>query len=160
MGVTREWDVDYSRSNSFQGDGSYNFYKAGGNVETDTNAKITQNRSYNYKWENIVTYNFNIAKIHEFTLTGVSTWNHNQTDNTEMTGTGIANNKYLWEGLEKAAVQKNSSSYTMSKGVGLVGRINYSLLGRYLLSASIRRDGSSRLAKDHKWSNFPAVSLG
>ena len=106
------------------------------------------------------TYNFNIAKIHEFTLTGVSTWNHNQTDNTEMTGTGIANNKYLWEGLEKAAVQKNSSSYTMSKGVGLVGRINYSLLGRYLLSASIRRDGSSRLAKDHKWSNFPAVSLG
>ena len=46
----------------------------------------------------------------------VSTWNHNQTDNTEMTGTGIANNKYLWEGLEKAAVQKNSSSYTMSKG--------------------------------------------
>lgn len=152
--------LTYSRSNSFQGDGSYNFYKAGGNVETDTNAKITQNRSYNYKWENIVTYNFNIAKIHEFTLTGVSTWNHNQTDNTEMTGTGIANNKYLWEGLEKAAVQKNSSSYTMSKGVGLVGRINYSLLGRYLLSASIRRDGSSRLAKDHKWSNFPAVSLG
>ena len=48
----------------------------------------------------------------------------------------------------------------MSKGVGLVGRINYSLLGRYLLSASIRRDGSSRLAKDYKWSNFPAVSLG
>ena len=77
----------------------------------------------------------------------VCLWNHNQTDNTEMTGTGIANNKYLWEGLEKAAVQKNSSSYTMSKGVGLVGRINYSLLGRYLLSASIRRDGSSRLAK-------------
>ena len=152
--------LTYSRSNSFQGDGSYNFYKAGGNVETDTNAKITQNRSYNYKWENIVTYTFNIAKIHEFTLTGVSTWNHNQTDNTEMTGTGIANNKYLWEGLEKAAVQKNSSSYTMSKGVGLVGRINYSLLGRYLLSVSIRRDGSSRLAKDHKWSNFPAVSLG
>ena len=64
--------LTYSRSNSFQGDGSYNFYKAGGNVETDTNAKITQNRSYNYKWENIVTYNFNIAKIHEFTLTGVS----------------------------------------------------------------------------------------
>lgn len=62
--------------------------------------------------------------------------------------------------IGKAAVQKNSSSYSMSKGVGLVGRVNYSLLGRYLFSASIRRDGSSRLAKDHQWSNFPAVSLG
>ncbi len=152
-------NLGYSRSNTFTGEGSVQWYKANQTAD-GIKAQVKDNRSYNYKWENIVTYNFNIAKIHEFTLTGVSTWNHNQTDNTEMTGTGIANNKYLWEGLEKAAVQKNSSSYTMSKGVGLVGRINYSLLGRYLLSASIRRDGSSRLAKDHKWSNFPAVSLG
>lgn len=39
------------------------------------------------------------------------------------------------------------SNYTMSKGLGLVGRINYSYLGKYLFSASVRQDGSSRLAK-------------
>ena len=52
------------------------------------------------------------------------------------------------------------SNYTMSKGLGLVGRINYSYLGKYLFSASVRQDGSSRLAKGNKWSTFPAVSLG
>ncbi len=152
--------LTYSRSNSFQGQGSYNFISAGGNVSTDTKATITQDRTYNYKWENIVTYNFKIADVHEFTLTGVSTWNHNQTDKSEMVGVGIANNKTLWEGLENAVTQTNSSSYTMSKGFGLVGRLNYSYKGKYLLSASVRRDGSSRLAVGNKWSTFPAVSVG
>lgn len=152
--------LTYSRTNQFQGAGSYNFVKDNGNIETDTNASITQNRSYNYKWENIVTYNFTLANDHDFTITGVSTWNHNQTDNTKMEGIGIADNKTLWYGLENAVTKYNSSSYTMSKGFGLVGRINYSYKGKYLFSASVRHDGSSRLAAGNKWDTFPAASAG
>ncbi len=40
------------------------------------------------------------------------------------------------------------------------GRLNYSYDGRYLLSASIRRDGSSRFSKDNRWGSFPSVALG
>jgi TonB-linked SusC/RagA family outer membrane protein len=46
----------------------------------------------------------------------------------------------------------------MSKTLGFVGRLNYSYLGRYLLSASIRRDGSSVLYYKNQWDNFPAIS--
>lgn len=40
------------------------------------------------------------------------------------------------------------------------GRLNYSYDGRYLLSASIRRDGSSRFSKSNRWGSFPSVALG
>lgn len=39
------------------------------------------------------------------------------------------------------------------------GRLNYSYDGRYLLTATFRRDGSSRFAKDHRWGTFPSVAL-
>lgn len=152
--------LTYSRSNSFQGQGSYNFIKAGGNVLTDTKASVSESRSYSYKWENILTYQFNIAKDHEFTVTGVTSWNHNRNDNVLSSGTGILNNSYLWYNLANAYQKSGSSSYTMSKGFGLIGRINYSYLGRYLASVSVRHDGSSRLADGHKWATYPAFALG
>ena len=40
------------------------------------------------------------------------------------------------------------------------GRINYSFDGRYLLTATLRRDGTSRFSKDNRWGTFPSVALG
>ena len=40
------------------------------------------------------------------------------------------------------------------------GRVNYSFDGRYLLTATMRRDGSSRFGKDYRWGTFPSVGLG
>lgn len=39
------------------------------------------------------------------------------------------------------------------------GRVNYTLMNRYLLTATFRRDGSSRFAKDNRWGTFPSVAL-
>ena len=152
--------LTYSKNNSFQGAGSYNFIKSNSDVNTQTYAQITQNRAYSYKWENIFTYNFTVAKDHNFTVTGVTSWNHNRYENSMMKGTGITNNDYLWHNIGNAISHTNSSSYSMSKGMGYIGRINYSFLGRYLASVSVRYDGSSRLAKDDRWQTFPAFALG
>ena len=43
--------------------------------------------------------------------------------------------------------------------VSYFGRVNYSLLDRYLLTATMRFDGSSRFSKDNRWGQFPAVGL-
>ena len=40
------------------------------------------------------------------------------------------------------------------------GRLNYSYDGRYLLTATVRRDGTSRFSKDNRWGTFPSVALG
>src|SRR5690606_29342151 len=44
--------------------------------------------------------------------------------------------------------------------ISYFGRINYSFKSRYLLSASLRRDGSSRFAPQNKWGYFPSLSAG
>ncbi len=41
-----------------------------------------------------------------------------------------------------------------------IGRLNYDYDSKYLLSATVRRDGSSRLSKDDRWGVFPSISLG
>ena len=157
--------IDYARSNYFQGEGSYQYYWNSGpdakGVNQNVYAEVTDKRNYNYKWENIITYNFTLKDVHDFTITGVTSWEHTQYDEAYIKQTNIANNKYLWHNMD--ATSKNttgSTDYNMSKSFGLVGRINYSYLGRYLFSASVRYDGSSRLAKDNQWDVFPAFSLG
>lgn len=44
--------------------------------------------------------------------------------------------------------------------VGLLGRVQYDYKGRYMLSASVRRDGSSRFSEDNRWGTFPSASIG
>jgi TonB-linked SusC/RagA family outer membrane protein len=53
-----------------------------------------------------------------------------------------------------------TSSLDKSSLLSYVGRLNYEYDSKYLLSASIRRDGSSRFAPGNKWGTFPSVSLG
>ena len=47
-----------------------------------------------------------------------------------------------------------------SRGISYFGRINYALMDRYLLTATIRKDGSSNFGKDNHWGTFPSVALG
>ncbi len=47
----------------------------------------------------------------------------------------------------------------MSKLISFFGRVNYSLSDKYILSAAVRRDGSSKFGKNNKWGTFPSVSL-
>ena len=54
----------------------------------------------------------------------------------------------------------NSGEAWANSMISMFGRIMYSFDDRYMLSVSIRRDGSSKFAKGHKWGNFPSASLG
>lgn len=47
-----------------------------------------------------------------------------------------------------------------SKLIAFFGRVSYDYKGKYLLTASLRHEGSSKFGRNHKWGNFPAVSAG
>jgi TonB-linked SusC/RagA family outer membrane protein len=149
--------MDYSNTYLFNGVGSvgYQYLTPG-----TTNAQMTQNRYQGYQWENILTYNFKVANVHDFTLTGVSSWYYNQNTNTQMSQTGVLSNNFKWYNFPNDSTTKALSSYSMSKTIGYIARINYSYLGKYLFSASVRRDGSSVLYPTNRWDNFPAASVG
>lgn len=160
----------FSTKNNFVGYGSYQFYDAAGTgalnapkeqLANYTSASIENNRSWGYTWENILIYNFKIAQDHDFTLTGVTTYADSQSERSKESAIGITSNTYYWTNLGAATgIKTVESGYSMGKNQGFVGRLNYSYLGRYLLSASVRHDGNSKLAKYVRWSTFPAVSVG
>lgn len=157
--------LNYMRNNYFQGEGSYQYYNQSGASSEGTNsnvyAQITQNRNYNYKWENILTYIFDINEIHKFTITGVTSWEHKQYDGSWMKQTNIEHNKYLWYNMQAGSeFSQGATNYNMTKDMGLIGRLNYAYKEKYLLSATLRADGASRLAEDNRWDYFPAASLG
>ena len=163
-------NLNYNTTNKFIGYGSYQFYDQAGTgalnaskEETSqyTSASVSNSRGWGYSWENILTYNFKISNDHEFTLTGVTTYSDSQSESSSSNAVGILSNTYYWTNLAAAVGNKTvSSGYSMGKSMGFVGRLNYSFLGKYLFSASVRYDGNSKLAKDVRWSTFPAFSAG
>ena len=157
--------LNYNKSNKFEGLGSYKYYSVhpeytGTETCKEVYASVANTNSYNYTWENILTYNFKLADAHDFTFTGVTTWSHSRSEYTYAYADNLTANEYLWHYLGAGQNQKNESSYTMKKSLGFVYRLNYSYKGRYLASVSARHDGCSVLAEDHRWDFFPAYSLG
>ncbi len=145
----------FSRTGLYQG-----AFSAKGHGEGKSSAQITDTHTYNYKWENIVNYNFSIADKHNFALTGVTSWNKRQYESNYGKGTDIDWDKYAFYnlGVTNTNGRDLSSSYKGSQMMSYVLRLNYSFLGRYLFTVSNRWDGSSMLAPGHQWDSFPAVA--
>jgi TonB-linked SusC/RagA family outer membrane protein len=101
-----------------------------------------------------------VGADHAFKFTGVTTYDHGQSENTNMYNNQFSSNAYLWENMGAGKSPTVSSGYSMSRSLGLIGRLNYAYKGKYLFQASVRDDGSSKLADGHKWAAFPAVSVG
>ena len=68
-----------------------------------------------------------------------------------------------WDPVLKEAkspqTRKETEHIYLNTLVSYFGRLNYTLLDRYLLTATMRFDGSSRFSKDNRWGQFPAVGL-
>ncbi len=62
-----------------------------------------------------------------------------------------------FNGYMRSPVWYGSTPYQL---VSFFGRVNYSLASKYLVTVTVRSDGTSRFSKDHRWGTFPSVALG
>lgn len=115
-----------------------------------------KNNYTNWVWDNIVNYRIDFGP-HNLNFTGVFSMEQDQTETMSATVRDLKYNS-LWYNLAGGTMRNLSSDYIQSNLMSVLGRINYSLYDRYLLTASLRYDGSSRLAKGHRWSLFPSVA--
>lgn len=113
------------------------------------------------EWNNIVTYNFTIADDHNFGVTALTAWNKSMRDELSGTDYGQLVSSNLWWNLGSGDQTSRGlgSSYVQTQNFSYAGRINYNYKGKYLFTASVRRDGASVLAKDHKWATFPSAAI-
>ncbi|HKP30265.1 MAG TPA: SusC/RagA family TonB-linked outer membrane protein [Gemmatimonadales bacterium] len=75
-------------------------------------------------------------------------------------GTGLSTDVLEGNGVTSATTQQNGMDVQEAKLISFFGRVNYNINDTYLLSFSVRRDGSSRFGADNAWGTFPSVSLG
>ena len=107
--------------------------------------------------ENTLTYDGTIGKHHVNVVVG-QTYEEEYTD--ELTGWAVNFPEPYFLELQNGA-STYSSSYEYKHAIAsYIGRINYNYDEKYLLSAVVRRDGSSRLSKNIRWGTFPSVSVG
>ena len=107
--------------------------------------------------ENTVTYDGRIGKNHINLVLG-QTYQHETYHILSGTGSDLSEPFYL---QISNAVSTTADTYESEHNIAsYLGRLNYDYDEKYLLSATIRRDGSSRLSEDDRWGWFPSVSAG
>lgn len=148
------------------------FAKRNSNRDGDANRGQYNNRTFiDLLSENTLNYNKTINKKHSVNALIGFTAQRSKTTDEQIVGTNFpsdniqtANNAGI---IEAPGVDPNTGNltgtYTFKSHEGLVsglGRLMYSYDNKYLFSASIRADGSSKFAPGKKWGSFPSVSLG
>lgn len=112
-----------------------------------------------YTLDNILTYSRGI-KNHNFLFTAVYGASQRNDETTSATGVGFNNLTLGYNNIALATTQQiSSSAYQLSLNY-YMGRLNYTFNNKYLLTATIRRDGFSGFATNNKWGTFPSGSLG
>ena len=87
-------------------------------------------------------------------------YSHSNAEYPFYQGTGLATDVLEGNGVTSAQVQQNGMDVQEAKLISFFGRLNYNINDKYLLSFSLRRDGSSRFGTDNAWGTFPSMSVG
>lgn len=107
--------------------------------------------------ENLLTYDGTIGKHHINVVLG-QTYEEENTD--LLNGWALNFTEPYFLQLQNGADTYSSSFEYKHAILSYIGRVNYNYDDRYLFSATVRRDASSRLSKNIRWGTFPSVSLG
>ncbi len=122
---------------------------------------VDSNESINYEWDNILTYMHTFNDIHNFTVMAGHTFQKTDGSNLWASRTNFLSNDKNMQVLDGGSDNiDNSGSKSEWAILSYLGRVNYDYMRKYLLSASIRVDKTSRIAKKHRTGVFPGVSVG
>ena len=142
---------------------TYNSQKYDTDLEEAGKAKRSESRSWNQLYEATIDY---AGSWNNHTLTAVAGWSYQKFlyDGMNMENSGFPTDAYKYYNMYAGQADKqkmNIGSYRNNNklAAGFL-RVNYNYDEKYLLSASIRAEGSSRFGENNKWGYFPAVSAG
>lgn len=140
---------------------TFNSSMVGGNAMIAPPQKATGsfNANFYYKWtvENMLMYTKTFGE-HSVDLLAAYSAQKYTTEGNSLSGTDFPDDEISW--IDAAATRNGGSSMQQLALISILGRANYSYKDKYLLQATIRRDGCSRFGTENKYANFPSVSAG
>jgi TonB-linked SusC/RagA family outer membrane protein len=128
----------------------------GGNPTATTDSRF----GFNYTLENILTYNKQF-KNHNLGVTLLQSMQRDNFEQYTQSVLGVPVETQAFYNLGNASsIQGIGSNLIQWTIASYMARINYDYKGKYLLTATMRRDGSSRFGVNSKWGNFPGFAVG
>ncbi|HEV7331303.1 MAG TPA: TonB-dependent receptor [Flavisolibacter sp.] len=154
--------LNYRQSNN----GAYTGPGVGDALNPNTVSSASVDNQYTYHWtfENLLTYDRTFAGKHTVNAVGLYSMEQNKFTRSNMSAQDIPADAFQFYNLGQAGgqiqINPNNQAYTLTGLMSVMGRVMYSYDNRYMISATVRSDGSSRLAPGYKWHTYPALSVG
>jgi TonB-linked SusC/RagA family outer membrane protein len=129
------------------------------------NSVVLQHNTWRtWQWENVLTWDHHFGESHHLTLTGGTTALENRYEYSGGANTNLPSNDpddaYISNTIDPIASQSAYGGADESSLLSVFGRANYELNEKYLFSAAMRADGSSRFGPNNRYGYFPSVSAG
>jgi len=129
-----------------------------GSQTSPATAGVTKDESLNWLNENTLTFDQTFSNIHHLNAFAGFTVQKDTYDRLSAGATDFPTDYVPY--LSAGTVNAGTHIISQWAMVSLIARANYSYDGRYLLTATVRRDGSSRFGQNNKWGTFPSFSVG
>lgn len=149
-----EGNASFNYNNSYQFTPSYNF---GLYNQLSSASRSANNGSY-MSFKTYMTYSKKINSIHDFSIMAGHEAQENKWEALSGSRTDFFLNSVHELDAGDALTAKNASSRGSSALESYYGRLNYGFDDRYLLTATLRRDGSSNFGPDNRWAMFPSIA--
>lgn len=121
-------------------------------------ARAVPSQSFAYTLDNLLYYDKKFD-IHSVGLTLLQSSSLNRFEEYSMETEGMEWDEQKWYNFGLNDLTRKGSNYRKVTGLSYMARVNYSLLDKYLLTASVRWDGASQLSEGNKWDVFPAMAV-
>ncbi|MCW3786420.1 SusC/RagA family TonB-linked outer membrane protein [Plebeiibacterium sediminum] len=121
-------------------------------------ASVRASNSFDWTWDNQVNYSLDIED-HSFGIMGLFSMNKYTNERFNQYGEDFPANTSYYNMGTAANVLSSTSSYTENSLMSYAARLNYSYKGKYLLTATVRADGSSRFSESKRWGSFPSAAV-
>lgn len=168
LAISTSFALDYTQANQNQFTPSY----LNPNVNNESKSMGNIARDMLLSNENLLSYTFSVNERHNFDLLlglaydGSKNWDisgyglRGPSDRIEYVGSGFPDIIYDPGWDDYRALKYYSSDFSESAMVSYFGRLAYNFDGKYLLEATVRRDGSSVFGADVRWATFPSIAAG
>ena len=125
---------------------------------TNGYASVQKLEDFNKLLEAVVKYNQHFGK-HGIEAMGGYSWQYFVNEGDRTTATGFLSDEFKWYSLQAASSVTSVNTFKVTNTlISFYGRANYNYDDRFLLTATLRRDGSSRFGSGNKWGMFPSGS--
>jgi len=160
------WNMNYSYNNSQSTYSSYDSHNSQLPGLKDKNGNATRNTYFDNSqtFETYGNYDKTFNKVHKLSLMAGYSWEEkNNNDGFGLTVHNFFDDNMKWKNLTYAGAidgmrSVQSGTKETIRNISFYGRLSYSYNSKYMLQATVRRDGSSVFGNSHKWGTFPSVS--